>query len=434
LVEWGCVVLTGEAGVGKTTLWEAGVELAREGGVRVLVARPSGAETRLSFAALIDLAEGIDLGALAGVPGPQRSALEVALLRAEPSGGPPEPHAIALGFLNVLRALAVDGPLVLAVDDIPWLDSPSADALVFAARRLQDEPVAFLLARRPGPASALERALEPRGLEPLEVGPLGFGASRRLLSDRLGLVMSRQVLRRILDSTLGNPLFILEVGRSLIEQGIPGLGEDIPVPDGVEDMLGIRVTRLAPPLRRLLLAVALSADPRIDELIAIAGETAVDEAIDAGLLLVDGFRVRPAHPLLAAAAKQRAAPRERRELHCALAAAVSDRGLRALHLALAARGPDAELAATVAAAAGEASARGARQEAVSLAEHALRLTENGAPERGDRLLALANYLKFAGEDQRLLDLLMPQVASIASGASRARLRVVMAEAVESAID
>ena len=182
------LVLSGEAGIGKTTLWEAGVELARERGLRTLIARPSGTEARLSFAALIDVFEDVDARALVGLPGPQRSALEVALLRAEPSGAPPEPHAIALGFLNALRALAAERPVLLAVDDIPWLDAPSADALVFAARRLKDEPVTFLLARRPGRRSALEQALEPRGLERLEVGPLGFGASRRLLSERLGLV------------------------------------------------------------------------------------------------------------------------------------------------------------------------------------------------------------------------------------------------------
>ena len=429
------LVLSGEAGIGKTTLWEAGVELARERGLRALVARPSGTEARLSFAALIDVFEGVvDAGTWRHVPAPQRSALEVALLRAEPSGAPPEPHAIVLGVLNVLRVLAAEGPLLLAIDDVPWLDAPSADALVFAARRLKDVPVAFLLARRPGRRSALERALDPRGLERLKVGPLSFSASRRLLSERLGLVVSRQVLRRIVDSTLGNPLFVLEVGRALLEQGVPRFGQDIPVPDAVEDMLGIRVAGLAPSLRRLLLAVALTAEPRVDELIAIAGETAVDDAVAAGLLVVDGHRARAAHPLLAAAAKQRAGPRERRELHRALAAAVSDRELHALHLALATSRPDAALGATVAAVAADASARGASQEAAMLAEHALRLTDDDAPERGDRVLALAVYLLIAGEGQRLRDLLMAQLVSIPAGASRARLYVMMAEASNTAID
>ena len=279
------LVLAGEAGIGKTTLWEAGIELARDRGLRVLLARPSGAEARLSFAALIDLFEGVDVGALAGVPAPQRAALEVALLRAEPTRVPREPHAIALGVLNALRALAVEEPLVVAVDDFPWLDAPSADALVFAVRRLQGAPVGLLLARRPGRASAIERALEPWGPQRVEVGRLSFSASRRLLADRLGLVLSRQVLRRIVASTLGNPLFILEVGRALRERGVPRAGDDIPVPDGVEELLGTRVSRLAPEVRRLLLAVALSAELRADELAAVVGAEVVEEAADAGLLL-----------------------------------------------------------------------------------------------------------------------------------------------------
>ena len=424
------LVLSGEAGIGKTTLWEAGVELARERGLRTLIARPSGTEARLSFAALIDVFEDVDARELVGVPGPQRSALEVALLRAEPSGAPPEPHAIALGVLNALRAMAAKRPLLLAVDDIPWLDAPSADALVFAARRLKDEPVMFLLARRPGRRPALEQALEPRGLERLEVGPsvsvrrVGFCPSGSVWS------VPRQILRRIVDSTLGNPLFVLEVGRALRGQGVAGFREDIPVPDAVEDMLGIRVAGLAPALRRPLLAVALSADPRVEELITVAGEAAVDGAVEAGLLVVDGGRARAAHPLLAAAAKQQAGPRERRELHRALAAAVSDRELHALHMALATSRPDAALAATVAAAAGEASARGARQEAAMLAEHALRLTGRCAPAR--RAAARVRWLSGgAGEGARLSDLLMPRGPLLPSGAVPARC-IMMAEAVRSA--
>ena len=180
------LVLAGEAGIGKTTLWEAGIELARDRGLRVLLARPSGAEAGLSFAALIDLFEGVDVGALAGVPAPQRAALEVALLRAEPSRVPREPHAIALGVLNALRALAVDEPLVVAVDDFPWLDAPSEGALVFAVRRLQGAPVGLLLARRPGRVSAIERALEPWGPQRVEVGRLSFSASRILWATRTG--------------------------------------------------------------------------------------------------------------------------------------------------------------------------------------------------------------------------------------------------------
>ena len=199
---------------------------------------------------------------LGGLPVPQLRALQVALLRSEPAGVSAEPHAIAVGFLNALRALAAGAPLLVAVDDVQWLDSPSAEVLDFAARRLEGDEIRFLLARRPGSPSALERSLERRRLERLEVGPLSLGAMRRLLRERLGLSMGRQLLRRIVDATQGNPLFALELGRTLADGRLPAVGEEIPVPDAVEDLLGTRVARLPEAVRRLLLAVALSGDLR----------------------------------------------------------------------------------------------------------------------------------------------------------------------------
>ena len=421
------LVLTGGPGIGKTTLWEAGIDAARRRGLDVLSARPSGAEARHSFAALIDLFDGIDTGALAGLPAPQRSALEVALLRAEPTGVPPEPHAIALSVLNALRALASRRPVLVAIDDAQWLDTPSADALAFAALRLEREPVGFLLAKRPGRRSALERTLERGAFTRLEVGPLSLGATRRLLSERLGLSLSRQLLRGVVEATLGNPLFALEVGRALVERGLPEIGEDIPVPGAVEEMLGTRVASLPAPLRTLLLAVALSDDLRIGELTTVAGETAVDDGLDAGLLLVEATRVRASHALLASAAKKRSRRRERRELHLALAGAVADEELRARHLALATEHPDAVLAATVAAAAAGASARGAAPEAVQLAEQALRLTPPEREERSERLLTLARYLETAGERQRVTDLLEPELESLPHGSARGRAWLLLAD-------
>src|SRR5262249_38734547 len=158
------------------------------------------------------------------------------------------------------------------------------------------------------------------------------------------------------------PLFSLEVGRALVADGIPEIGEDIPVPDALEDMLGTRVARLPDTARRLLLAVALSGDLRAGELAAVGGPVVLDEAIDARLVGVEGARVRASHPLLAAGAKKRSGRREQRELHLALAGVVADPQLRALHLARATERPDAELAGKVAAAAVGAAARGARQE------------------------------------------------------------------------
>ena len=403
------LVLTGGPGVGKTSLWEAGVEAAKGSGLRVLRARGSGAETQLSFAALIDLLDGIDLEAIDGLPPPQRQALEVALYRAE-AAVPPDASALALGLLTTLRALAAVQPVTVAVDDLQWLDETSADALASAARRLDAEPIVFLLARRPGPSSTLERALGTH-LARTDVGTLSIGAMRRMLSERLGLSLPRHVLRRVYETTLGNPLFSLEVGRTISGSGTPALTEDVPLPHAVEDLLGTRVAQLDPPVRRLMLALALDPDLRVSRLAAIADEGVLEDALDAGVVTLDGDRLRPAHPLLAAAAKSGSRARDRRALHLKLADVSSDDELRALHLALAAQLPEEALADTVAAAATGASARGSAQQAVVLAEHALRLTPSDSPVRSGRVLDLARYLEVAGERQRVTDLLEPELDS-----------------------
>jgi hypothetical protein len=126
-------VIAGGQGVGKTVLWEEGVRRARERDARVLAARASGAEAEMSFAGLFDLLTDVDVGAVPRVPWPQRRALEAAVLRAEPAGEPTERFAVAAGFLSVLRSLAADQPVLVAVDDIQWLDAASAELLVFAA-------------------------------------------------------------------------------------------------------------------------------------------------------------------------------------------------------------------------------------------------------------------------------------------------------------
>jgi DNA-binding NarL/FixJ family response regulator len=425
------LLLSGRAGVGKTTLWEAGVSAARERGVHVLSTRASEAEAQLAFTALIDLLDGVDTKSL-DVPAPQLQALEVALLRAEPAAAPPDAKAIAFGFLNTLRALEAGGPLMVAIDDVQWLDAPSADALAFAARRLDVADVRLLLTKREGPPTALEAALPSRELTSVEVGALSLGATRRLLSERLGLSLPRHLLRRLHESTLGNPLFALEVGRGLAAHESLEPGEDFPVPERVEDLLGTQVAELPPDVRRLLLAVALNAGLQETQLAEIAGSTALDEAVDRGLLRVDAGRVRASHPLLAAAAKAQSGARERRRLHLELAAVVADEEVRARHLALAAEETDEELAATLAAAAAAAGARGAVRDGVELAEHALRLTPPDSPERSERLLSLADCLSVAGtkeDEQRLTGLLQPELDSLPSGTARVRAYLLLTDGI-----
>jgi DNA-binding CsgD family transcriptional regulator/tetratricopeptide (TPR) repeat protein len=421
------LVLTGEPGAGKTTLWEAGVTLARAERCRVLSARASAAEARLSFAALGDLLDDVTVSALEGIPEPQARALEVALVRAEPAGASFEPRAIAAGFLNAVRALARRARVIITVDDIQSLDAPSAEALTFAARRLQDTSVRFLLSRRAGPPPAFERALEPVGIERLDLGPLSFGAIRLLISERIGLALPRRILRQVFDTSRGNPLFALELGRVLADQGVPALGQQMPQPELVEDLFGTKVARLRARIRRTLLAVALSDGLTMPQLVALAGPEAVEECLAGDLLAREGARVRASHPLLAGAAVTHSPPRERHEAHLLLARLVDDEVLRARHLAFSTQVPDADLATTLALGAATARARGAAEDAAALGEHALRLTPEGSDDRAERVLVLGEYLLLAGELQRARDLLVSEVEGLPPGSARARAYLLLSD-------
>src|SRR5918994_2028815 len=152
------LVIEGEAGVGKTSLWEAAIHTAADGGARCLSARPAEAEASFAYAALGDLLRG-ERETLATLPLRQRHAVEVALLLSDDGGEAPDAQSVGLGVLGVVERLAADGPLVLAVDDVQWLDTPSAAVLSFAARRVSEVPVALLLSWRTAGGGAGPRAL-----------------------------------------------------------------------------------------------------------------------------------------------------------------------------------------------------------------------------------------------------------------------------------
>jgi AAA ATPase domain len=353
------LVVCGEPGIGKSTVWEAGVGLARSRGFAAWCARPGEAEAQLSFAGLADLLEAVGPGVLAGLPGPQRHALEVAVRRAEPDGPPPDALAIAAGLLGAPRLAAGAAPVLVPVDDLPWLDGASAEALVFAARRLAGHDVRFLVSRRGSRPSELETVLEPAEVIRLDLGPLSSGAVSRLLADQLARPLPRRVARQVFETSGGNPLFALELGRAVLERGVPEIGAGLPVPAVLGELFGARVGALPPPVRRVLLAVALSAGLSGKELAAVTDPLAVEDAEVSGMLAADGTRMRASHPLLAAAAAGQSTAAERRAMHAALGAAVRDPVLRARHRALAASAPDAGLAREVSAAAALAAARAA---------------------------------------------------------------------------
>lgn len=427
------LMVCGEPGIGKSTVWEAGVGLARSRGFALWSARPGEAEAQLSFAGLADLLEGAGDGVLGGLPVPQRRALEVAVRRAEPEGAPPEPLAIAAGLLGALRAAAGAGPVLVGVDDLPWLDQASSAAVVFSARRLTGADVRFLAARRSGRPTELEAAAEPAGVVRVELGPLSFGAISGLLAERLTAPLPRRVARQVFEVSGGNPLFAVELGRAVVGRGVPEIGAGLPVPGVLEELFGARVGALPPGVRRALLAVALSGGLTGQELAAVTDPLVVEDAAAAGVLVFDGGRVRAVHPLLAAAAAGQSTAAGRRDLHAALGAVAGDPVLAARHRALAAPEPDAGLAGEVAAAAGRAAARGAIQDAAELAGQALRLTAAGSGEYDGRLLALARYLIDAGEYARATVLLAGRVGVLPAGPVRAAAYLLLAEGAESSV-
>ena len=213
------LLLEGDAGIGKTTLWREAVWAALDRSYRVLSCRPVGSEAQFAFAGLGDLLEEVSEETMAGLPAPQRRALDVALLRAEAEGPAALPRAVSLSVLGVLRALAQVSPVVVAVDDVQWLDRPSAVALEFVVRRLKEEPIGLLVSKR-GEATddfplGFDRAFPESRVDRLLVGPLDLDALDRVLRARLDAQFPRPALAQLHASSGGNPFFALEMARAV---------------------------------------------------------------------------------------------------------------------------------------------------------------------------------------------------------------------------
>ena len=204
------LILGGELGIGKSALWLDTLAQARGRSYRTLSSRPTESEAKLSFAALGDLLEGVVDEALDGLPAPQRSALEVALLLAEAGGSPPDRRTLSSGFHGALVALAAAGPLLLAIDDAQWLDLPSARVLEFAIRRLHDVPIGIVITARfdgSGPLPlGLDRAFPDERIDRLVVGPITEHAIRDLLNTELSTRLPRSILLQIHGTAAGNPV------------------------------------------------------------------------------------------------------------------------------------------------------------------------------------------------------------------------------------
>jgi DNA-binding CsgD family transcriptional regulator len=426
------LVLRGEAGAGKTTLWRAGVDEARARSWRVLAASPVEAETGMSFAAIADLFREASDEVLPILPDPQRRALEVALLLADPPESGLDQRAVAAALASALRALCASGPVVVAVDDVQWLDSASAGALSYAARRLRDERVGLLLAARASEAAALPlglgRALAPERVSSLTVGPLALGAIRALLRRELGLALTRPVLLRIYETAGGNPLYALELGRV---QGRGGLEPDraLRLPDSLGELVRERVAALPEMTQQALLLTAASSDRRIAALEAALGEDprpVLAPAVQAAVVGIRDGNVRFAHPLLAAGAYALASDDECRRIHRRLAEVADDPEEHARHLARSVAGADAAVAAVLDRAAQVALARGAGAAAAELFERARDITPHElAADRQRRAIAAGGALFVAGESARARALLEAAMPEMSAGQMRAEALVVL---------
>jgi DNA-binding CsgD family transcriptional regulator len=420
------LVLEGEAGIGKSTLWAAGVDAARERGLLVLSARPAEAERQLAGAVLGDLLEGVLAEVLPVLSPPRRRALESVLLLEDPTGSHVEPRTLGVAVRSSLESLAAERPLLLAIDDDQWVDPLSAAALSFALRRLEGCRVVLLLSRRPreGAGLRLEDGIEDDRVARVAVRPLSLGAVQALVSGRLGRTLSRQLLLRVHDVSGGNPFYALELARGLGDELDPTL--PLAVPDRLEDLVRARLDALPEATRdELAFAAAVGRAP-----LALFGEAAdaLEPAFAAQVAEESGGVVQFTHPLLASVLYQGLPAGERRRAHARAAASADDPLQRARHEALAAVAPDTEVAAALEDAAGRAHARGAPAAAAELAEHAVRLTPPGDLEHAHRrtLVAARAHLA-AGDGARARSLIRKLLSRAPDGAPRADALVALAE-------
>jgi DNA-binding CsgD family transcriptional regulator len=420
----GALVVRGEVGVGKSALLAYAADRV-SGKLRVLWGLGVESESELAFAALQQLVRPV-LDHLERLPGPQAAALESAFGLATNHGK--DRFLIGVGVLSLLAEVAEERPLVCLVDDAQWLDQPSADALAFAARRLEAEGVVLLFATRDDDLHAFTAP----GIPELRLTGLDADAAGALLTERSPAGLGPDVRQRLIEATQGNPLALLELPASLSADQLAGqapLPDPLPVSAGVERVFLDRVRRLPVPTQTLLLAAAAeeTGDPAVIFRTARAlgaGAQAFGVAERAGLVRIAEGRVRFHHPLVRSAVYRGTTFDRRQAVHQALAAALpgeehADR--RAWHRAAAAMEPDPEVAAELERSAERARRRGGYAAAARALERSAELT--AAEElRSRRLADAADAAWLAGQPDRALGLL----DRAAGGVSAPRLRADIA--------
>jgi DNA-binding CsgD family transcriptional regulator len=389
----GGLVLRGDPGIGKTALLSAAIARGQELGRRVLVTTGVQAEAHLPFAGLHELIRPL-LGSAGTLPPMQRRALLSAFGQADDPA--PEPFLIGLAALGLLSAHAARRPIVLAADDLQWLDQATQDTLAFLARRLESDPVLIVGAVQSGHDAAFvgasSRQLVVRGLDDR--------ASRELL-ERHGADLDLPARKSILRQAQGNPLALVElpaVWRS------PALrpefnSEVVPLSARLEQAFAARLDELPRVTRDALLVAALDKDGSLTEIVAAtailnaaAGASdALEPAVAVGLISVGAVRVRFRHPLVRSGVLQTESARRRQKAHAALAQIMTDEPSRRIwHRAQATIGHDDRVADELEQNHIASIGRGSVATAISALERSAQLTSDSST-RGRRLLLAAEH-------------------------------------------
>lgn len=348
LLDWqtgGTLLLSGEPGVGKSAVLDAVAGAAARDGARVLRAAGAEFEVDVAYSALNQVLLPLH-GVLDRLAAPSRDALGFAL--GFGAGPAPERLVVCNAALALLRSAAEDGPVLLVVDDLPWVDRASASVFGFLARRLSGIPVRFLAASRTG----VDSFFDGNGLPSYDLPALDREAAARLV-DLCFPDLAQPVRRRLLEDAQGNPLALLELPEALradqrrAREVLPAV---LPLGERLRSLFATRVRSLPAATRTLLLLATL--DDTGDLGVLSAAASATDRDADLGDLdaaEVDGLvRVEDSprrlvfrHPLIKSAVVGEATSSARRAAHRALAGVLADKPeRRAWHLGEATLQPD----------------------------------------------------------------------------------------------
>jgi DNA-binding CsgD family transcriptional regulator len=339
------------------------------------------------------------------------------------------PGVVGAAVLGLLRVVASDRPLVIAIDDLQWLDEPSAAVIVHSLRRLHQENFRLLASSRGDAAGGLpfglERVLDEQSVDRLALAPLSAGAVRRIVRLRLGVHLSRVQLRALHEVAAGNPFQSLELARSGVKLDESGA---LRLPASLGHVAGMRLREMPERTRDALLFVAALADRNRGVLTRVGAFEHLGPAFSAGLLEQRDEQVRFSHPLIRSALWSQASLPEKRAVHGMLANAVEDIEQRARHLAAASVSPNAEVAALLEEVAATLHRRGTPAAAADLLDRALEMTpadDSGCWAR--RAAAAAAYHAEASHWDSVWELVEQAQERLPAGAERAAICVEAAE-------